>query len=70
MENTHCSTKTGHLLLLMAKQWVHTESEDLVHFHETNVELRPDTKNDSHGAYSGSVQSTANSSYFIGKCPR
>ena len=30
------------------KQWVHTESEDLVHFHETNVELRPDTKNDSH----------------------
>ncbi|UOC10900.1 sucrose-6-phosphate hydrolase [Streptococcus equinus] len=37
------------------KQWVHTESEDLVHFHETNVELRPDTKNDSHGAYSGSA---------------
>ncbi|RCW16559.1 sucrose-6-phosphate hydrolase [Streptococcus gallolyticus] len=37
------------------KEWVHTESEDLVHFHETGAELRPDTKHDSHGAYSGSA---------------
>ncbi len=37
------------------KQWVHTESEDLVHFTETGVKLLPDHKNDSHGAYSGSA---------------
>lgn len=37
------------------KQWVHTESEDLVHFKETGITLEPDTKNDSHGAYSGSA---------------
>lgn len=37
------------------KEWVHTESDDLVHFHETGAELRPDTKHDSHGAYSGSA---------------
>lgn len=35
------------------KQWVHTESEDLVHFTETGVKLLPDHENDSHGAYSG-----------------
>lgn len=37
------------------KEWVHTESEDLVHFHTTGAELLPDTKHDSHGAYSGSA---------------
>ena len=37
------------------KEWVHTESDDLVHFHETGAELRPDTEHDSHGAYSGSA---------------
>lgn len=37
------------------KSWVHTESEDLVHFTETGVVLNPDTPNDSHGAYSGSA---------------
>ncbi|MFQ7167973.1 MAG: sucrose-6-phosphate hydrolase, partial [Streptococcus sp.] len=37
------------------KQWVHTESEDLVHFTETGVKLLPDHENDSHGAYSGSA---------------
>lgn len=37
------------------KEWVHTESDDLVHFYETGTELRPDTKRDSHGAYSGSA---------------
>ena len=29
------------------KQWVHTESEDLVHFTETGVKLLPDHENDS-----------------------
>lgn len=37
------------------KQWVHTESEDLVHFTETGTKLLPDHANDSHGAYSGSA---------------
>ncbi|MBF7094410.1 sucrose-6-phosphate hydrolase [Streptococcus sp. HF-1907] len=37
------------------KQWVHTESEDLVHFTETGVKLQPDNPHDSHGAYSGSA---------------
>lgn len=37
------------------KSWVHTESDDLIHFEETGVILYPDTKNDSHGAYSGSA---------------
>lgn len=37
------------------KQWVHTESQDLVHFHETGITLEPDHVNDSHGAYSGSA---------------
>lgn len=37
------------------KQWVHTESEDLVHFTETGVVLLPDHAHDSHGAYSGSA---------------
>lgn len=37
------------------KQWVHTESEDLVHFTETAVRLLPDHAHDSHGAYSGSA---------------
>ncbi|MGT2829304.1 sucrose-6-phosphate hydrolase [Streptococcus hillyeri] len=37
------------------KQWVHTESEDLVHFNETGVVLLPDHAHDSHGAYSGSA---------------
>ena len=37
------------------KQWVHTETEDLVHFTETGVKLLPDHENDSHGAYSGSA---------------
>ena len=37
------------------KQWVHTESEDLVHFTETGTLLLPDHPHDSHGAYSGSA---------------
>lgn len=37
------------------KQWIHTESEDLVHFTETGVKLQPDNPHDSHGAYSGSA---------------
>ena len=37
------------------KEWVHTESDDLVHFYETGAEIRPDTEYDSHGAYSGSA---------------
>lgn len=37
------------------KQWVHTESDDLVHFKETGIKLKPDHVNDSHGAYSGSA---------------
>lgn len=37
------------------KQWVHTESQDLVHFRETGITLEPDHVNDSHGAYSGSA---------------
>ncbi|EGO5824445.1 sucrose-6-phosphate hydrolase [Enterococcus faecium] len=37
------------------KEWIHTESDDLVHFYVTGAELRPDTEHDSHGAYSGSA---------------
>lgn len=37
------------------KQWVHTESDDLVHFTETGTALLPDQAQDSHGAYSGSA---------------
>ncbi len=37
------------------KQWVHTESDDLVHFTKTSTRLLPDSDNDSHGAYSGSA---------------
>ena len=37
------------------KEWVHNESDDLIHFHVTGAELLPDTKRDSHGAYSGSA---------------
>lgn len=37
------------------KQWVHTESSDLVHFKETGITLEPDHAHDSHGAYSGSA---------------
>lgn len=37
------------------KQWVHTESDDLVHFTETGTKLLPDHAHDSHGAYSGSA---------------
>lgn len=37
------------------KSWVHTESQDLVHFQDTGMRLLPDTPHDSHGAYSGSA---------------
>ncbi|MCK3657357.1 sucrose-6-phosphate hydrolase [Pasteurellaceae bacterium Pebbles2] len=37
------------------KSWLHTESEDLVHFTPTGTMLYPDTPLDSHGAYSGSA---------------
>lgn len=37
------------------KQWVHTESSDLIHFKETGIKLEPDHPHDSHGAYSGSA---------------
>ena len=37
------------------KCWVQLESDDLVHFTETGVRVLPDTKLDSHGAYSGSA---------------
>lgn len=37
------------------KSWVHTESDDLVHFRETGTILYPDNPHDSHGAYSGSA---------------
>ena len=37
------------------KQWVQLESDDLVHFTETGTLVLPDTKLDSHGAYSGSA---------------
>ena len=37
------------------KEWIHTESDNLVHFYVTGAELRPDTEHDSHGAYSGSA---------------
>lgn len=37
------------------KSWVHTVSDDLVHFEETGTVLYPDTPLDSHGAYSGSA---------------
>lgn len=37
------------------KCWVQLESDDLVHFTETGLRVLPDTKLDSHGAYSGSA---------------
>jgi len=37
------------------KSWVQLESDDLVHFTETEVKVLPDTPLDSHGAYSGSA---------------
>lgn len=37
------------------KQWVHTVSDDLIHFSETGAKLLPDHPHDSHGAYSGSA---------------
>lgn len=37
------------------KEWVYTESTDLVHFIEKPIRLLPDHPNDSHGAYSGSA---------------
>ena len=37
------------------KQWVQMESDDLVHFAETGTTVLPDSKLDSHGAYSGSA---------------
>ena len=47
------------------KQWVHTESEDLVHFTETGVKLLPDHDNDSHGAYSGSAYEIGNKLFIF-----
>ncbi|MGV3060704.1 sucrose-6-phosphate hydrolase [Streptococcus hyovaginalis] len=46
------------------KQWVHTVSDDLVHFKETDTRLLPDHKHDSHGAYSGSAY-TVDDKLFI-----
>lgn len=37
------------------KQWVHTISDDLVHFQETGEKLLPGGIHDSHGVYSGSA---------------
>ncbi|MGT2667619.1 sucrose-6-phosphate hydrolase [Streptococcus rifensis] len=37
------------------KSWVHTSSEDLVHFEETGIVLEPDHPLDTHGMYSGSA---------------
>lgn len=37
------------------KSWVQLKSDDLVHFSPTGLKILPDTKFDSHGAYSGSA---------------
>ncbi len=54
MASSNFLPKVGHLeaSFMVLKQWVHTETEDLVHFTETGVKLLPDHENDSHGAYS------------------
>lgn len=47
------------------KQWVHTESTDLVHFNETGITLQPDHPYDSHGAYSGSAYEINNQLFLF-----
>ena len=38
------------------KSWVHFKSNDLVHWTNLGLAVKPDTKTDSHGAYSGSAK--------------
>lgn len=38
------------------KSWVHFKSADLVHWQNLGLAIEPDTKGDSHGAYSGSAR--------------
>lgn len=38
------------------KSWVHCVSDDLVHWHNLGIALKPGDRYDSHGAYSGSAQ--------------
>ena len=37
------------------KSWVHCVSDDLVHWHNLGIALKPGNQYDSHGAYSGSA---------------
>ncbi|MCD8880126.1 sucrose-6-phosphate hydrolase [Staphylococcus kloosii] len=47
------------------KYWYNYTSEDLVHFEPHGPILKPDTKNDSHGVYSGSAFEYDNHLYYM-----
>lgn len=52
------------------KSWVHTVSDDLIHFEETGTVLYPDHKLDTHGMYSGSAMQMDDNLFifYTGNC--
>ncbi|MFQ3802374.1 sucrose-6-phosphate hydrolase [Staphylococcus equorum] len=47
------------------KYWYTYTSKDLVHFEDVGTSLKPDTKDDSHGVYSGSAFEYNNHMYYM-----
>lgn len=47
------------------KSWVHFKSKDLVHWESLGLAVKPDSKGDSHGAYSGSAIQIGNELFLM-----
>ena len=47
------------------KYWYTYKSKDLINFEDQGISLKPDTKDDSHGVYSGSAFTYHNNLYYM-----